>query len=246
MLLFHICVPCLEHFSPSTWFLFFFLCVPPVCPLPLSLYLYLFVCVHPSLLLRTPYCLHLNLSLSPSSSSSFHFQFLHLLLVKFYYFDSGCMFFVWFSPYPNLRNYPVVAIVVVAIGAQRAGASNVRVHARAREHFRNKKRSKAIKDLCIKMKKFFFTVYTMYTAYIFKYIVRKWNGIERQFEMPKIEVDEATQKGEKPLNFERRAKHTDTQCKESKRNRNGTKETRWINKHTWNVLDWLRVPLNAI
>lgn len=28
--------------------------------------------------------------------------------------------------------------------------------------------------------------------------------------MPKIEVDEATQKGEKPLNFERSAKYTDT------------------------------------
>lgn len=66
----------------------------------------------------------------------------------------------------------------------------------------------------------------VYTAFIFKYIIRKWNGIERQFEMPKIEVDEATQKGEKPLNFERSAKYTDTHRKESKRNRIGTKERR--------------------
>lgn len=93
---------------------------------------------------------------------------------------------------------------------------------------------------------FFTVIATPYTAYIFKYIIQKWNGIERQFEMPKIEVDEATQKGEKPLNFERSAKYTDTNRKESKRNQNGTKGTRWINKHTWNALDWLRVPLNAI
>lgn len=57
----------------------------------------------------TPFCaaphslLSSSQSHSPSLSpfSSFHFQFLHLLLVKFYYFDSGCMFCVSLSPYPQ-------------------------------------------------------------------------------------------------------------------------------------------------
>lgn len=113
-LLFHICAPCLEHISPSTGFSSYFLCES------LQFVRSLTPCahrIHPSVLCSTPSLLSSSQSLTLSASNFFIY-----CLWNFIILTQGVCFVCAFHLTPNLGNYPVVAIIVVAIRAQRAGA----------------------------------------------------------------------------------------------------------------------------